>query len=68
MQENCVILGTAECLGSDGGIHLLWAGPAYPSHTHMVGSSNPVCGICCLCAYVTEGKSTPPVLLAGCHP
>lgn len=56
MQANCVISGIAECLGSDWSVHLLWAGPAHPSHTYMPGSPSPVCGICCLCAYVTAGK------------
>lgn len=67
MQEDCVIPGTAEYLGSDWGIQLHWAGAAHPSHTYMPGSPDPVCGIYCLCAYVTEEKSTPPIVLAGSH-
>lgn len=67
MQENCVISGITECLGSDWSIHLLWAAPAHPSHTYIPGSPSLVCGFFCLCVYVTEGKWSPPVLLAGCH-
>lgn len=67
MQENYVISGIAEYLGSNWGIHLHWAGPAHPSQTYMPGPPNPACGIYCVCAYVTEEKPVPPILLSGCH-
>lgn len=38
-----------------------------PPHAYMLGSPDPVRGVWWLCAYVTDEKSTPPALSAGCH-